>query len=383
MWGFFVTIKSMESSFSDQLKIYRDYIEDATSDNDTSSHPNLSQAHHLALERNQDPLSPDTDRDIEEAEWQIFDLQQQKQHLMAKLHSQLQRLDNPQESYQLGHTNGYPTRYRGDQLQASTDYGQTWQDLSLADLLTDLQWGLDYSLKSDKIPRHILKQYLIQKTKNQLQQLLNDQILYDTLSNHNIDHGKRHAYQALMEERQKIPTLGHIAEAFIKNILTKEAAATDLGFHIAEADLYDDVQNKIDFIITKSHHTRLAAIEEDITSSPESLGIQFTINPSPQTHEFKRHQISRAKQSLDPKHVQDLILVALKPDISDQLSHAYATWSRSKAPGGPDKLLPSSTKEAIFKALLHNMYSPQELNQAWQQAHGDSASEDLGSSSVG
>lgn len=50
----------------------------------------------------------------------------------------------------------------------------------------------------------------------------------------------------------------------------------------------------------------------------------------------------------------------------------YNEWLDSKSPGGPDKLLPIATKEAIFRAIFYKMLSQDQTDEMWSRYQSDS-----------
>src|SRR5690606_17791546 len=150
------------------------------------------------------------------------------------------------------------------------------ESITVGELVTDREWGSGFTVKTGKIPREICKTFLVERAKSQINSLLNEQILADQLSNRFIDTGKKTAYQSLLDERRAIPRFGHVVEVMVKNYLTKLAYDHGLDISIELGDVYDDVENKIDFVIRRTGHTRGVGVQQDL--EVDTLAVQFTIN---------------------------------------------------------------------------------------------------------
>ena len=305
----------------------------------------------------------------QEVEAKIRQLQSEKQAIMAELKEHLRQLDQSGKQ-QIGRSSGFPTRYMDGQLLASVDNGQHWQSVTVGELVTDAEWGVDYNINAAKIPRSVCKKYLYEKAKMQIQSLLNEQILHDELADRFIDSGKERAYSALLAERRKIPQFGHVVEVMIKNYLTKLGYDHNMDLTVELGDVHQDVEHKIDFIIRRTGHTR--GVEVNQNSEIESLAVQLTINTQDEVLAHKRDQVARSKRNLQQRgQVDDIALVSVGSSVSAEMLQQYNVWLRDgKQPGGPDRELSLATKEALFRQLLQRMYSDEELDERWRQIAG-------------
>lgn len=168
---------------------------------------------------------------------------------------------------------------------------------------------------------------------------------------------KSQAYEKIAERSGKdSEQLGVIAERIMMNVL--EALMIDrpdLGFMVSPANAYQDVEEKIDFIIATKQKKRGVGVEtEDVVSEQKHIGVQFTINT--QKKEHKLDQIAKAKErGVD---VDDIVYVAIDQGT---LRKAIGTWEHEgKALVGPWKYLPLETRRATLKELFKGILSPEQ-----------------------
>ena len=160
---------------------------------------------------------------------------------------------------------------------------------------------------------------------------------------------KSEAYQKIADRAGiKSEQLGVQAEQIMMGAL--EAIAidhSDLGLSITPGNAYQDVEEKIDFIISTKTKRRGVEVEKNETTFDEKhIGIQFTINSSKQEH--KADQIKKAKaRGVD---VDDILYVAIDMKI---LAQAISDWKKVNKPvKGPWAYLP----EQVRKTAITNFF---------------------------
>jgi hypothetical protein len=170
------------------------------------------------------------------------------------------------------------------------------------------------------------------------------------------DERKRDTYRAIGETNFKLETMpaGILAEKMIMSLLTKEMYDNPkLSFAIKRVDVYEDVEHKIDFIVTVKDSTTEKDINRGVKVAAERrVGIQFTMNPH--ATEKKEEQLKRTRKvSLHETEVDELVLVTMP--IEDVVSK-YQAWSsvgkKQRDPRGPDHLWPSDTKQTIINGIM-------------------------------
>jgi len=173
---------------------------------------------------------------------------------------------------------------------------------------------------------------------------------------------KAKAYTAIAErsgaDKETNEQLGVIAEKLIYGVAEMISIdRPDLGITVHAANAYQDVEEKIDFIIATSHKKRGAGIEtKDLEgeSQEKHIGIQFTINTSKESH--KRDQIARAKErGID---VDDIVYLAIDSTL---LRKAIGEWEKAGKPvSGPWAYLPTDAKHKAVSGLFQTMITPEQ-----------------------
>ncbi|MDB4984152.1 MAG: hypothetical protein JWM20_331 [Patescibacteria group bacterium] len=169
---------------------------------------------------------------------------------------------------------------------------------------------------------------------------------------------KSEAYRKIAERSGvESEQLGVKAEQIVMGALETIAIdRPDLGLSIASANAYQDVEEKIDFIISTKQKKRGIGIEKDEVSFDEKhIGIQFTINTSKREH--KEDQIKKAKaRGMD---VDDILYVAIDMKI---LSLAISSWKKDgKSIKGPWSYLPESVRKAAIANLFDSVLTQDQV----------------------
>ncbi|MCX6741233.1 MAG: hypothetical protein NTY61_02435 [Candidatus Parcubacteria bacterium] len=135
-----------------------------------------------------------------------------------------------------------------------------------------------------------------------------------------------------------------------------------MPFEIHEADIFQDVEQKIDFIIHRKEKLRGVNVETD--EKAQDIGIQFSINTRAAEH--KKHQIRKSQQELrnEGGYIQDIALVIFPLNIACSLRQEWK--ERGRPAGGPSKFLNRKTAEILFVKLLRDMFAPEEIKDSWQ-----------------
>ena len=167
---------------------------------------------------------------------------------------------------------------------------------------------------------------------------------------------KAYAKIAEREKEGNSEQLGVFAEKLMFSVAEMIAIdRPDLGLRISAANAYEDVHNKIDFIIASKQKRRGARIEAgELEPEYKSVGIQFTINTAKQAH--KAEQIEKAKER--GVHVDDIVYVALEGGM---LVKALENWKHAGKPlSGPWEYLPEETRKRALQALFHSVLTEEQ-----------------------
>ena len=292
---------------------------------------------------------------------EIFDIQKTKQEVMNRLRERMACLDDPDCE---------PDHAKGSRSvefdEGSKEFIHQGEPVSFSEIVTDLEWGIDYDLGKNDKARLATRKYYLEQAKDNLRDLLDQQITRSEVGSRDVHVWKKEAYQHHEEDRESgvdLKKSGIIAEKMVKNILKKASLDDDrLPFEVLDADIYQDVEEKIDFVIRHKERTR--GVNVDAKDEVRDIAIQFSINPNA---EFKkRKQVRRAKRQLMNRgDMDDLVLVVLPINFVQDLRRQ---WERDGRPaGGPDKLMNQAQAKELFRGVMKDVMPKKELNDTWSK----------------
>jgi len=311
-----------------------------------------------------------------ESQRKVFEIQKRKQAIMEELRRRLRMIDK------LGTREfiPYQERRRASREVAMFDgklralVNGRWQQLTLGELLTDGDWDIDYILDERTVPREIHKRFAIESAKRILQEMLDHQIIIDETTSQRTDEFKKEAYKAIEDENLskavEYRRHGAVAEVMFQNLLKKISIDTGADFEIIQADVYQDVHQKIDFIIRRKAHGRGVKIEttekQETSATQEHIGIQLTLMQDPETLRRKERQLATAKKQMRDGKINDIILVTVQ---SVSIGRLLRGWTGKGRPaGGPDKLLDRPARTELLRSLLKDIFTPEEIETFAAQA---------------
>ncbi len=211
--------------------------------------------------------------------------------------------------------------------------------------------------------RKLLETFTEYKTRDVLTESLNKdlaQMLADKTKREDLFKSKAYGEIAKREGKDS-EQLGVVAEKMMQGIAEMIALdRSDLHLEIRPANAYQDVEEKIDFIISTKHKKRGVGIEtnEGTTESEydeKNFGIQFTINTSKTAH--KMEQIEKAKARTTD--MDDILLVSIDQNI---ISRALAEWEKTgQKIHGPWNYIPSNSKKKIIETLFSGVLKSEEI----------------------
>ncbi len=308
---------------------------------------------------------------------EMLRIQEKKQTLMNTLHEKLKEIDR-------GGAVAFEKNVRT--VSQNEDghffvYGKRGIKIPLTfgDVARASIWGTQLKL-DENVARKKKKEFALMETKRRIGALYDKQLaLWGAHVDINTNTGKDEAYEAILARQEKsfkeIPN-GVLAEKIIASYFTKmNYDHPELPFTFEVADVYEDVENKIDFIFTIKTHKRGMGV--DVTDQRE-IGIQFTMNQK--ALERKQKQIANAKKSNELK-VDDLVLVAMPiAQIREALTKWQGAGKNARLNTAPEDYLPQQTRKQIFMAIMEKL--PQDLDidpeRCWRIAGaGDSVENDL------
>lgn len=341
----------MRMNFEKNLSAYNEHIKGAHKDLSAEGRSRAEQEKTKLIENSAQVSFTDTNAELE-----IYKIQKQKQERFKKFKKFLEKTRGDNGALVR------PEIKRGVPLVSNTEQGYvvTMPDgkkssITLGDMLTDHEWDVEYSF-DDSVDVHTIREYYLEQLKSDLREKLDQQIITSETHFTRGDTFKQNAYKEIGKRmEQGSEQQGVIAEKMVKNFLKKLAIDFGTDFEIVEANAFQDVEQKVDFIIHRKSLDRARGAQVTESNELADIGIQFTINDAKTS--YKEKQIEKSKSRA--KDFQDIVLVTLPAHDASML---YKKWSHQKTPGGPEKLWESSTKEAIFRGVMNKVLSQEEID---------------------
>ncbi len=320
----------------------------------------------LGLETELERMAQNQDSSSVEVQYEIFELQKQKQEIIQRLNESLACLDNP-ECHEKISEGERLAKY--DSITKSFIYRDDKNEERLAsfgEMVTDIDWDLYYHLDRETTPRAYLKKYLVEKAKAELRDLLDKQIIVSEVGNKYVNDDLQEAYKNVSYGREigfdkRSP--GFISETIVKNFLRQLTLDKDLPFEVKQADIFQDVEQKMDFIIHKHEDALGVRVEENAEAT--DVAIQFTINAEAKAK--KERQIERVEKVLKKNHeeITNIALVVFPIAMANKLK---SDWERTgKISGGPGKFLSPEVEQKLFFELLKDIFTPEQIDKYWDE----------------
>ena len=190
-----------------------------------------------------------------EADKMIEHLQAKKMEIMADFKEKRENINNAEfwkEKESQAGARLIKMDEEGRYIWAKGD--ETTEEVSLGEVMTDGEWQSDQSivLDSETVPYNVRKRFLLEDSRIQLRELLDQQIVMSEISNPDAHWMKREAYQhSMMDDLEGVERPGIIAEKMVRLFLTKLAYDFQgaVKFEVIPPDIHEDVDEKLDFII--------------------------------------------------------------------------------------------------------------------------------------
>jgi hypothetical protein len=293
-----------------------------------------------------------------ESELEIYGMALQKQERMQHLYSELHAIDHPLEERERD-PQSLQVRFENGHYMTTMD--GTPCELTEGEVITAGEWGYILHLDSS-VPRAVRKRHVVESAKREIRTYVDEQIYLEEVNSNRNRTYVTEAYSNLLQERdENLERKGKIAEKVIATFFERLQYDTELDFTLEPADIYQDVIQKVDFIVKKRRHERGVQVEEG-----GAAGIQFTINNTPEVLAKKIAQINRAKSYLHEEDtIQDILLVSLSSDASSEIWSAYQQWKENGQPIAVDHYLPEETKELLFRNILKDIFTEEEIHEQW------------------
>lgn len=292
---------------------------------------------------------------------EIFDIQKEKQELIKWLKEERAKLNDPE--YRPEKEEGAKEVVFGGGKYYCEHNGKL-TEVSYADLMTDGIWGINYFLDPQTVSKSVRKKFILESTRDKLYDLLDDQIYADEGTREDLHEWKQQAYVRSQEDKESgIEKAGIIAEKAVYGFLRRISIGLDVDFKVLRADIFEDVEHKIDFILHRKKRMRGVDVEtiDDKDESVDNLGIQFTINTREDVLKKKGRQVKRVKEHIDEfEDIEDLVLVSVPIKT---MMNTYNEWKDEDRPtGGPESLWSKEVKQRVLAGVLEGFISEEEIN---------------------
>lgn len=252
---------------------------------------------------------------------------------------------------------GRTLRMRADGTYEAVLKGGDTVTLTKGEAFAASEWGIWWKF-DDSVPREQQLALMGSQVRNRIAERYDDQLIIFGMHDSLNDDRKRDAYARMGSSQQDLVKMpdGILAEKMLVSFLTKQMHDGDLKFTVERADAHDDIEYKIDFVVTVSDRRRGVHVHE-----PEHrIGIQFTLNKG--AIERKQEQVAKAGKRLSETDVDELVLVTMPiNDIRQNFErwrydeHGGKKNEKRLDPRGPDQFWSPETKEAILNALVRTM----------------------------
>ncbi|PID83151.1 hypothetical protein CSB11_02860 [Candidatus Campbellbacteria bacterium] len=299
----------------------------------------------------------------EETQSEIFDLQKEKEEKILEMKEKLKDVDEGKEiafskdasSVKYDKEDGKYTVFGKKGVQLETTKGQ---------ILASTLWGSEFKLDSD-VERDFKKKFILEHTKNDILEMYDSQVIRWGRESFMTQGGTSRAYEGLAETEnmslEEIPK-GTLAEKMFSSFFTRVCQdVSEIPFEFKRADIYDDVENKIDFVFKIKHNDEVAEKQAYVQDDGENIGVQFTIGKSTNLLKHKQEQFKRS--DLEESKVDDLVLVSIPiEEIRDFLKTYQESSKNDKLVKTPDFYFSEDLKEKIVKAVLEKLPPKLQIN---------------------
>lgn len=246
-----------------------------------------------------------------------------------------------------------------DKYSKSFNLGEE-KGVSVGNIISSRRWGFDVclpeNLENFGDGKKVRKLMLDSKLNDLLYQKLNKQLAISlSEKTQRVDALTSQAYLKIAE-RSGIESrqTGVFAEQIIIGVLEGLSIDhPDLGFSVTESNAYQDVTDKIDFIISTKQKKRGVGVNRE-EEGDKSIGIQLTTNFGAREH--KNDQIAKAKAR--GVEVDDIVYIEIKKET---LEEAIRKWENSgKKIAGPWEHLSPEIKTKTITNLLHGVLNEEQ-----------------------
>lgn len=286
----------------------------------------------------------------------ILETQEQKQELVAELRSWRTKFFGESTDTTIESELGNRKLFKDEEGYHTYLKGGVKIPLTEGQIDSAKEWGTFWQF-DDSIDKHTQQKVMSSQIRDMIAKKYDTQLI--TFGEHSKlnDHRKQDTYTRISERSEQLDGMsdGILAEKMMVSLLTKAQKDYHLPFVLHKVDIYEDVENKIDFIVSLETHDRGVRVAEE----GSDVGIQFTLNDN--KTELKQDQIDKSKIRGDAE-IDDIILVTM-PFV--KIRDAFNKWrydengnrinEKKLDPRGPDHLMSEDEQVEIFKTLFNSL----------------------------
>ncbi|OGL70103.1 hypothetical protein A3B32_03240 [Candidatus Uhrbacteria bacterium RIFCSPLOWO2_01_FULL_53_9] len=215
---------------------------------------------------------------------------------------------------------------------------------------------MTYAIDKETFPRRLAKRYLVERAKNQLRSLLDEQISISESSSGLASEKKRKAYYNTLTSRKRrmnSEQFGITAEREAITFLKRISIDYSLPFQVSPVDLFDDIRNRIDFVVH--------VLDADRVNTAHNIGVQYTVSEKSAVR--KRAYAAMSRVELQDR--LDDVVVVVHPDTS--IVERRARWFKHGRPvGGPIMYQPRHSVWRLFQDIMRDIFSAEEIQSMWK-----------------
>jgi|GEM_PF-2041890 len=227
-------------------------------------------------------------------------------------------------------------------------------ELTEGEIFAAMEWGTFWKF-DDSVPKGVQQRVMFQQMKKLIASQYDEQLIKFGQDNKLSDDRKRNTYDRIAERPSQLEHLqdGILAEHMISSLLERAQRDYKLPFTFKGVDVYEDVENKIDFVIALESHKRGVHVSEQ----GSQVGVQFTLNPEKESQ--KQDQIDASKKRGEAE-VDDIVLVSMP---FAQVRQLFDQWryddsgnlknEKTLDPRGPNVFI----SEKMEREILHALFS--------------------------
>lgn len=303
----------------------------------------------------------------------LYSLQIQKQLVMEHLRHDMACLDNPDCSHEKTPEERIAKYNENDNSFTYIDDKNNQRRATFGEIITDVDFGIYYDLDTETVPRDASKKYILAKAKSELRELLDQQIIVSEMNNEEVDELKKEAYENIQLSKndgfyEKNPAF--VSEMVVKNYLKQLSIDKSLPFEVVEADVYQDVEHKMDFIIHRKDDFKAAKVVSDTESGEikivPDVAIQFSLDSGKRSHKLKQINNAEKKLEMSEEKIKSIALVIF-PEVKAR--NLNDKWKKDGKPaGGPGKYMDTETRHQLFQKLLSELFEEREVGDMWEKA---------------